>query len=525
MSDEAPTYEALRAAFRWALPERVNIGVEASDRQPPRDLAILVTDGREITRVVSFGELSERSNRLANVLAANGVGEGDRVALILSQRPETAIAHIAIYKLGAIAVPLSAAFGTDALEVRLRGSEPRAVLGERESLERVTALGFDGLLIDVDNDLERLLADASPHFTAAATTPDTPALLVYTSGTTGPPKGALHGHRVLAGHMPGFELSHDFFPQPGDRIWTPADWAWIGGLYDVVMPALAHGMPVVAFRTPRFDPEQAFGVIASAGIRNVFMPATALRMMRRSEGVPVALRTIASGGETVGEETAAWCRERFGVRLNEFYGQTEANLLIGNCAAWPERPGWMGRAYPGHELRLVDGEIAVRVEGDPVVFLGYWRDEEATAGKVRDGWLHTGDLAEVDDEGNYRSIGRVDDLISSGGHRIGPGEIEECLIRHPAVAIAAVIGVPDPVRGEIVKAFVVAAPGASGSPELVAELQDLVRTRLSGYEVPRAIEFVAELPLTVTGKIRRAELRRLAGNQPPQAMQTPPSMS
>ena len=221
------------------------------------------------------------------------------------------------------------------------------------------------------------------------------------------------------------------------------------------------------------------------------------------------LRTIASGGETVGEETAAWCEERFGVRLNEFYGQTEANLLIGNCAAWPVKPGWMGRAYPGHELRLVDGEIAVRVEGDPVVFLGYWRDELATAAKVRDGWLHTGDLAEVDDEGTYRSIGRADDLISSGGYRIGPAEIEECLIRHPDVAIAAVIGAPDAVRGEIVKAFVVTVSGATGSPELVIELQELVRHRLAPYDVPRAIEFVDELPLTVTGKIRRAELRRL----------------
>ena len=293
------------------------------------------------------------------------------------------------------------------------------------------ALGFDGVLVDVDHDLPGLLAAASPDFAVAPTTPDTPALLVYTSGTTGAPKGALHGHRVLAGHLPGFELSHDFFPQPGDRIWTPADWAWIGGLYDVVMPGLAHGVPVVAFRMPRFDPELAFDVMAQAGIRNVFMPATALRLMRRAGGVPVSLRTLASGGETVGAETGAWCKERFGVRLNEFYGQTEANLLIGNCAAWPARPGWMGRAYPGHELRLVDGEIAVRVEGDPVVMLGYWRDPEATAAKVRDGWLHTGDLAEIDDEGTYRSIGRVDDLISSGGHRIGPGEIEECLIRHP----------------------------------------------------------------------------------------------
>ena len=517
MSARSSGYAELRASHRWALPAHVNIGVEVSDRQPADAPAILVSDGREITRTVSFGELSESSNRLANALRGQGVAAGDRVGLILSQCPETAIAHVAIYKLGAIAVPLSAAFGTDALAVRLRGSEPRAVLGERESLERVAALGFDGALIDVDHDLERLLAGASPDFAAAATAPDTPALLVYTSGTTGAPKGALHGHRVLAGHLPGFELSHDFFPQPGDRIWTPADWAWIGGLYDVVMPALAHGMPVVAFRTPRFDPEQAFDLIARAGIRNVFMPATALRMMRRCEGVPVSLRTIASGGETVGEQTAAWCRERFGVRLNEFYGQTEANLLIGNCAAWPERPGWMGRAYPGHELRLVDGEITVRVEGDPVVFLGYWRDEEGTAARVRDGWLHTGDLAEVDDEGNYLSVGRVDDLISSGGHRIGPGEIEECLIRHPSVSIAAVIGVPDAIRGEVVKAFVVTAPGASGSPELVAELQGLVRARLTPYEVPRAIEFVDELPLTVTGKIRRGELRRREGGRGPQA--------
>jgi acetyl-CoA synthetase len=503
------SYDELRSSHRWALPARLNLGLEVADRQPKEAPAILVTDGREITRTVTFAELGESSNRLANVLSALGVAAGDRVAIILSQRPETASAHVATYKLGAIAVPLSSAFGPDALAVRLRDSEPRVVLGEQESLERVRALGFDGALIDVDRDLDALLGSASPTFEPAATTPDTPALLVYTSGTTGPPKGAVHGHRVLAGHLPGFELSHDFYPQPRDRIWTPADWAWIGGLYDVVMPALAHGTPVVAFRAPRFDPEQAFDLMARAGVRNVFMPATALRMMRRADGRPVSLRTVASGGETVGEETAAWCRERFGVRLNEFYGQTEANLLIGNCAAWPDRPGWMGRAYPGHELRLVDGEIAVRVEGDPVVFLGYWRDEQATVAKVREGWLYTGDLAEVDDDGTYRSIGRVDDLISSGGYRIGPGEIEECLIRHPAVSIAAAIGTPDEVRGEVVKAFVVTVPGASESPALATELQELVRARLAPYEVPREIEFVAELPLTVTGKIRRGELRRL----------------
>ena len=508
MSGALPSYDELRAAHRWALPPVLNLGVEVADRRPRDAPAILVTDGRELTRTVTFGELSERSNRLANALAAVGAGPGDRVGIILSQRPETAIAHVATYKLGAIAMPLSTAFGPDALEVRLRGSDPRVVLGEPEALERVRALGFDGATIDVD-ELDALLDRASSSFEAAATSPDTPALLVYTSGTTGPPKGALHGHRVLAGHLPGFELSHDFYPQPGDRIWTPADWAWIGGLYDVLMPGLYHGTPVVAFRAPRFDPEQAFEVIARLDVRNLFVPATGLRLMRRAGGPPVSLRTLGSGGETVGEETAAWCAERFGTRLNEFYGQTEANLLIGSCAAWPQRPGWMGRAYPGHELRLVDGEIAVRVEGDPVVFLGYWRDEEATAAKVRDGWLHTGDLAEVDGDGTYRSIGRVDDLISSGGYRIGPGEIEECLIRHPAVSVAAAIGSPDDVRGEVVKAFVVTVEGAPRSPELAEELRGFVRTRLAPYEVPREVEFVESLPLTVTGKIRRAELRRL----------------
>lgn len=507
---ELARYEELRSSFRWRLPEVVNIGVEAADRQPRKAPAILVTDGRELTRIATFGELADDSSRLANALSALGVQAGDRVAIVLSQRVETAVAHLAAYKLGAVALPLSVQFGQDALEVRLRDAEPRVVLAEAEALERVRGTGIDAVLVDVDRDLPRLLADASARFDPAATTPDTPALLVYTSGTTGPPKGALHGHRVLAGHLPGFELSHDFFPQPGDRIWTPADWAWIGGLYDVLVPALAHGTPVVAFRARRFDPEQALDVMERLEIRNVFMPATALRMLRAAggRGAP-RLRTLASGGETVGEETAAWARERLGVRLNEFYGQTEANLLVGNCAAWPEKPGSMGLPYPGHEVRLIDGELAVRTAENPVTFLGYWRNPEATAAKVRDGWLLTGDLAERDDEGYLWFVGRADDLISSAGYRIGPGEIEDCLVRHPSVALAAAIGVPDATRGESVKAFVVAVPGAVPGDALAAELRDWVRERLAPYEVPQEIEFVGELPLTVTGKIRRNELRRL----------------
>ena len=502
------TYEELYGGFRWRLPERLNMGVDVT-RHPPGADAILVADGREIVRRVTFGELAEAAGRLGNALRALGVVAGDRVAVALPQRPETAVAHVAVLKLGAIVVPLSTRFGPDALGVRLRDAEPRVLLGERELLERADELDLGLVTIDVDRDLPRLLADASPVLEPEPTGPDTPAVLIYTSGTTGAPKGALHGHRVLHGHLPGFELSHDHYPQPGDLIWSPADWAWMGGLFDVLMPALYHGRPVVAWAPPqRFDPEAAADAIRRLGIRNVFLPATALRMLQAADVAPLELRTLASGGEPVGEETAAWCSERLGARLNEFYGQTEANLLVGNCAAWPAKPGSMGLPYPGHDVRVVDGEVTVRVAGDPVVFLGYWRNEAATAETVRDGRLRTGDLATVDDDGYLRFVGRTDDVISSAGHRIGPAEIEDCLVAHPAVALAAAIGVPDEVRGEVVKAFVVPAPGASASENLAGALRAHVRERLAAYEVPRELEFVAELPLTVTGKIRRGELRR-----------------
>jgi acetyl-CoA synthetase len=508
--DASAGYEAAVTSFRWRLPRRYNLGIDVCDRHRPADPAILVADGRRVTRSVTFGELTELSNRLANVLCSRGVGKGDRLAILLSQRLETAVAHIAAYKLGAIAVPLSILFGPEALEVRLGDADAAVVIGETEALERIAGLDRELSTIDVDRDFEALLAQASPRFEPALTGPDSPALVIYTSGTTGPPKGALHAHRVLYGHLPGFELSHEFFPQKEDLIWTPADWAWIGGLFDVLMPSLHHGRPVVAFRPPKFDPEQVFDLIARLGIRNLFIPPTALRMLRAADGPRLTLRTVASGGESVDEETLLWSSERLGASVNEFYGQTEANLLVGNCAAaWSIKAGWMGRPYPGHTVRVIDGEIAVRSAGDPVVFLGYWRNPEATAQKVRDGWLRTGDLAESDEEGNLRYLGRADDIIVSAGYRIGPGEIEQCLLGHPAVALAAVVGSPDEVRGEIVKAFVVLVPGVEPSPELAAELQGFVRSRLAIHEYPREVEFADALPLTTTGKIRRGELRRL----------------
>jgi acetyl-CoA synthetase len=501
--------EDVRRSFRWQLPQRYNLGVDVADRQPKQGVAIITTDGKNILRETTFGELSESSNRLANALAAHGVKQGDRVGIMLPQRPETAIAHIAVYKLGAIAVPLSTLFGPEAVEMRLADCQPVAVIGDKDGLELMTALDLASYAIDVDRDWEQLLLDSSPHLEPTPTTPDSPALIIYTSGTTGAPKGALHAHRLLLGHLPGVELSHEFFPQPGDRFWTPADWAWIGGLYDVVMPSLHYGKPVVAFRSRHFDPDQALELMSNLDVRNTFLPPTALRMMREARSRPTRVRSVASGGESLSPDLVEWGREQFGVTINEFYGQTEANVVITNCASlWAVRPGSMGKASPGHDVKVIDGEIVVRCANDPVVFLGYWNKPEATASKVRDGWLHTDDLGDMDDDGSFRYRGRSDDVINSGGYRISPGEIEAVLAKHPKVAQSAVVGTPDALRGEAVKAFIVLRDGAEPSLALEHELQVFVKTKLAAYEYPRRVEFVEALPMTVTGKIQRSVLRK-----------------
>jgi acetyl-CoA synthetase len=321
---------------------------------------------------------------------------------------------------------------------------------------------------------------------------------------------------VLLGHQPGFQLSHDRFPQPGDRCWTPADWAWIGGLLNALFSCWYHGRPILAATRAGFDPEWAGALMRDAGIRNAFLPPTALRLMRAAavELPRGSLRTVMSGGEVLGADTHAWAREALGVSVNDIYGQTEANNVIGNSQAlWPVREGSMGRPYPGHDVRVHEGEIVVRLP-DPVAFLGYWNAPEATAAKTAGGFLRTGDRGRVDDDGSFWFEGRVDDVITSAGYRIGPEEIEQCLTGHPAVALAAAIGVPDATRGEVVKAFVVLRDPRAASDELAAEIRAHVRDRLAAYEYPRRLEFVDSLPLTVTGKIRRAELRRREAETP-----------
>jgi acetyl-CoA synthetase len=373
----------------------------------------------------------------------------------------------------------------------------------------------DGVL-----DFSATLAKASNDFTPVSTSPDDPALMVYTSGTTGQPKGALHGHRVLLGHFPGVEYHHEFLPQPGDRMWTPADWAWAGGLLNILLPGLAFGVPVVARKSERFDPEEAYALMAEADVRNTFIPPTALRMLRGA-GKPIVklnLRTVASGGEALGVETYEWGREALGLTINEFYGQTECNIVLSsNSAIGITKPGAIGKAVPGHEVAVIHadgslckpgelGQIAIK-RPDPVMFLEYWKKPEATRNKFISDWMTTGDQGIADDEGYISFVGRDDDVITSAGFRIGPGEIEDCLICHPAVALAAAVGKPDALRTEIVKAFVVLKPGHSASPELAKEIQDFVKTRLSAHEYPREVAFIDQMPLTTTGKVIRRLLR------------------
>jgi acetyl-CoA synthetase len=365
-------------------------------------------------------------------------------------------------------------------------------------------------------------------FSRVKTSADDPALIIYTSGTTGPPKGALKAHRVMLGNVPGFVHSHDFFPQEGDLFWSPADWAWTGGLMDALLPSWLFGVPILGYRG-RFDAEKAYYLLDKYRIRNSFLFPTALKLMMKAEPEPkkkhdLVLRSVMSAGESVGTTVIEWARAELGVTINEMFGQTEINYVVGNCqAAWPVKPGSIGRPYPGHRVAVIDGkgnelpsgelgEIAVhrrfRDQSDPVFFLEYWKNPQATRDKFVGDWACTGDQGKRDDDGYLWYQGRSDDVIKSAGYRIGPAEIETCLVKHPAVANAAVIGKPDAVRGSIVKAFIVLQPGNLPSDELVEEIQNHVRGRLAPYEYPREIEFIDALPMTTTGKVQRKELRK-----------------
>ena len=528
------SYEEAMQRFRWPRPERFNIGHAVCERHPKDTLAMIVENTDGSVRNWTFGQLLAGSSQLANALAGRGIGKGDRVGVFLSQGAELTLCHLASYRMGAVALPLFTLFGEEALEYRLANAEASALITDMSQLPKVLAVrdrlphlktvivigagahGRDFL------DWDLLLAAASDGFATADTAAEDPALLIYTSGTTGQPKGALHAHRMMLGSIPPVEQWLSHWPRGNEVMWTPAEWAWIAGLYDALFPAWYFGTPVLAHRFAKFDPERAFALLEKHRVGVSFIPPTALKMMRQVDKPQdrwrYNVRAISTGGEAMGEELLSWGRDTFGTTISEGYGQTEMNLMLLNSPDWFEvRPGSCGRACPGRRVAIVDENGSVLPPGeegqiagwrhDPIVMLEYWRNPEATARKFTGDWLLTGDLGRIDEDGYVFFKSRDDDVITSGGYRIGPGEIEECLMKHPAVAMVGVIGVPDKVRTEIVKAFVQLRSGTDPTEALKLELAEFVKTRLAAHEYPRAVEFVDELPMTTTGKIMRRALR------------------
>jgi acetyl-CoA synthetase len=566
--DFSDGYPSLHRGFGWQVPERFNMAQVCSARwaaapDATKRIAIQSMDTGGSATFYTYAELQAQANRLSQVLSRLGVARGDRVAIVMPQRFETAVAYMAVLQMGAVAMPLSMLFGPDALDYRLRDSEAVLAICDESSIDNLLAvrghcpqlrrvLGVGAAADRADLDYAAALAGAPSHFTAVDTRADEAAVLIYTSGTTGNPKGALIPHRALIGNLSGFVCSQNWFGFDGranaDSVavfWSPADWAWTGGLMDALLPTLYFGRPIVAY-SGRFSPQAAFELMQRFCVTHTFLFPTALKAMMKAypgssgrsvrEQFGLRLQAIMSAGESVGDAVFDYCHAQLGVTVNEMFGQTEINYIVGNCApAWPAKPGSMGRAYPGHRVAVIDeagqvcapgvvGDVAlhrrdVHGDPDPIFFLGYWKNEAATQAKFTGDWCRTGDLAICDADGYLWYQGRADDVFKAAGYRIGPGEIENCLVKHPAVLNAAVVPKPDRERGALVKAYVVLAPEyiakkpsgirarARFDTELVADLQAHVRGKLAPYEYPKEIEFVDVLPMTTTGKVQRRVLR------------------
>ena len=567
-------YAALHGGFRWQVGRYFNMAdaccrrwasqtpVAGGDTPAIRRTAIRAHHPGGESTYYSYADLQQAADALSLALRAQGVRRGDRVAIVMPQRFETAVAYIAVLQMGAVAMPLSILFGPDALEYRLQDSEAVLAIGDESSMANLQAVRAQCPALRTlmaagaaqgqgDLDYSSALAAQQGAFTSVKTKAEDAAILIYTSGTTGPPKGALLAHRALIGNLPGFVASQNWFGFDGIAnasshavFWSPADWAWTGGLMDALLPTLYFGRPIVAYNG-RFSPELAFELMASQGVTHTFLFPTALKAMMKAYPHPrdhfkLELEAIMSAGESVGDAVFAYTRDELGVIVNEMFGQTEINYVVGNCSMfWPARPGSMGKGYPGHLVAVIDdaglecavgvpGDVAVNrfdVHGDPdpIFFLGYWKNPAATEAKFTGDWCRTGDMARRDADGYLWYDGRADDVFKAAGYRIGPGEIENCLVKHQAVANAAVVPKPDRERGAVVKAYVVLAPdfaaqralhpgaGAAGvsafDRALMADLQAHVKGLLAPYEYPKEIEFIDALPMTTTGKVQRRVLR------------------
>tara|TARA_R110002096_G_scaffold22675_32_gene72831 strand:+ start:1253 stop:2887 length:1635 start_codon:yes stop_codon:yes gene_type:complete len=534
MLTRGETYDEVYNAFKWNIPERYNIANDVCDQwaDDPGRIALIYEDAQKQVHTYTFGDIRRYANQFANTLLAKGLQRGDRVMLLLAQDPECAIGHVACFKSGIVSSPTSVLFGPDAITYRLNDSGAKAVVTDSANYPKVQAVR------DACPDLEHVfvvdgepdgaenfwtaIADADDTFTNVDTAADDIAWISYTSGTTGMPKGSVQPHRLLLGHMPSLEFIYDFFPQDNDVLWSPADWAWMAGLADILLPGWFHGCTVVATAMKGFEVEEAYRILDQHKVTLALLTPTMLKLMRQ---VPdplsryeLKLRAALSGGESVGKELLEWADRELHIKINEGFGQTECNVILGNNGnVFPIKPGSIGRPTPGTICAIIDddgNELPPGEEGHiackrphPVMLLEYLNKPEATRDKFIGDWLITGDAGHMDEDGYFWFHGRADDVITSSGYRIGPGEIEDALLKHDAVQMAAAIGVPDPVRTEIIKAFVIPAPGVTPSEELVNELRESVKSRLAKHEVPKLIEFVESLPMTTTGKIMRRELR------------------
>ena len=528
------TYEEMVSSFRWEVPKSYNIAADTVDKHDPEKLAMLWEDWQGNERTLTFGDMRDVSNGIANVLTGLGVARGDRVVVLLPSLPETAAAFIAVYKLGGILLSLSQLYGDDSIAHRLVDSGAKAIItdgknrprlegmGERvESLERVLVLNAGDSLVGDDIDLDDALEAATTDFDTIDTRADDPAQLYYSSGTTGQAKGILHAHRYLLGHNE-YELCHDV--RDDEVFHSTGEWAWIAGIVPGLLGPWRYGVPVAVFqRQGGYDPEQTLYVLEKYNVGNMFTTPTALRAMTELKDpgsqYKTKLRIACSAGEPLNPEVIRWFEAQFGIKVFDYYGLTESYPLCGNFPTVEVRPGSMGRPLPGWEVAILStdgeeplppgelGEICLKARTNPHYPIGYWNRPEDSEDVFGGEWFHTKDAARLDEDGYIWYEGRADDVIISAGYRIGPFEVESAIVELPEVIEAAAVASPDPKRGNIVKAFVKLAPGSEESDELAQRIKDHVRESYAAYAYPREIEFVDDLPKTLTGKIRRIELR------------------
>jgi acetyl-CoA synthetase len=518
-------YEEMRATFRWEVPERYNIAADVLDKHEPSRPAMYWEDWQGNELSLTFGDMQALTNRTANALRAHGVGEGDRVAVMLPPLPEAAATFLATYKLGGILLSLSILYGDDSIVHRLRDCSAKVVVTDAANRERIDRVRDDlpelEHVLVVDEEFGRAVEAASDRCETLDTAADQAAQIYYTSGTTGLAKGIVHAHRYLIAHNE-FELVHDV--REDEVFHSTGEWAWIAGIIPGILGPWRFGAPIAVFlRKGGYDPLQTLYVLEKHKVGNLFATPTALRAMAALGDVSdrfrgISLRRACAAGEPLNPEVISWFTRQFGIPVMDFYGLSESYPLCANYPTMEIRPGSMGKPTPGWEVALLDddehpvgagetGEICLRARTNPHYPLGYWNRDDDSRRAFGGVWFHTRDVARQDDDGYVWYEGRNDDVIISAGYRVGPFEVESALVSHPKVVEAAAVASPDAARGHIVKAFVRCLPEVEPNDELAREIQSFVRARLSAYAYPRAIEFVDDLPKTLTGKIRRIELR------------------